>query len=271
MPRSRSTTRIIRPCRQYREGVEGPEPAPVQKRSGPGSLVGGKGNAVTVQNRKRVKHKPTRTKVLSQAESGASLASLSEQELMRRLQKRFSKAVPPVADKPPSVHSEPETEVVRKRRTEIVRRAQKATGVSAEDVAINLAVQAAANPVGDYVGGDPEKARVLVNTAVETLEQIKPEGALQSMLAVQMIGVHNTAIKFLMRATDKDQSFEGTDANVQRATRLMRLFNDQLQAYAKLKGKTSEQRVTVEHVHVYEGGQAIVGSVGTPPREGNGN
>jgi hypothetical protein len=27
----------------------------------------------------------------------------------------------------------------------------------------------------------------------------------------------------------------------------------------------------VEHVHVYEGGQAIVGSVGTPLGEGNGN
>lgn len=50
------------------------------------------------------------------------------------------------------------------------------------------------------------------------LEQIKPEGALQSMLAAQMIGVHNTAIKFLMRATDENQTFEGADANVLPAT-----------------------------------------------------
>jgi hypothetical protein len=58
---------------------------------------------------------------------------------------------------------------------------------------------------------------------------------------------------------------------VHRAVRLMRLFNDQLEAYAKLKGKTSEQKVTVEHVHVYEGGQAIVGSVDAPQRRGNGD
>jgi hypothetical protein len=143
-------------------------------------------------------------------------------------------------------------------------RAQKATGVSAEDVAIGLAIQAAVFPVAGDGEGDPERKREQVSVAVETLQEMKPEGVLQSMLAVQMIGVHNTAIKFLMRAVYKDQTFDGADANVLRATRLMRLFNDHLEAYAKLKGKTSEQKVTVEHVHVYEGGQAIVGSVGTP-------
>jgi hypothetical protein len=55
------------------------------------------------------------------------------------------------------------------------------------------------------------------------LEQIKPEGSLQSMLAVQMIGVHNSALNFLRRATDENQTFEGADANVQRAVRLLRL------------------------------------------------
>jgi hypothetical protein len=54
---------------------------------------------------------------------------------------------------------------------------------------------------------------------------------------------------------------EGTDANLQRAVRLLRLFNEQLQALASLRGKTGQQKVNVEHVHVYERGQAIVGSV----------
>ena len=64
---------------------------------------------------------------------------------------------------------------------------------------------------------------------------------------------------------------EGADANVHRAVRLLRLFNEQLQALATLRGKTGQQKVTVEHVHVYEGGQAIVGSVDTPRGEENGN
>jgi hypothetical protein len=164
---------------------------------------------------------------------------------------------------------EADTVELRERKKAIIARAQKATGVSAEDVALILAVQATAVPVGGGAEGDPEKGRELVSTAVETLEQIKPEGALQSMLAVQMIGVHNTAIKFLMRAAD-NQSREETDANVMRSTRLMRVFNDQLEAFAKLRGKTFEQKVIVRHVHVHEGAQAIVGSVtriGEPIRE----
>ena len=81
---------------------------------------------------------------------------------------------------------------------------------------------------------------------------------------MEWIGVHNSAVKFLTRATDENQTFEGADANVLRATRLMRLFKEQLETLASLRGKTSEQKVTVEHVHVYEGGQAIVGSVAHP-------
>ena len=76
-----------------------------------------------------------------------------------------------------------------------------------------------------------------------------------------MIGVHEAAVKFLIDATMPNQTFEGKNANVLRATRLMRVFNEQLEALAKLKGKTRHQKVTVEHVHVNAGGQAIVGAV----------
>ena len=36
---------------------------------------------------------------------------------------------------------------------------------------------------------------------------------------------------------------------------------EQVETMAKLKGKTGRQKVTVEQVHVHEGGQAIVGAV----------
>ena len=38
---------------------------------------------------------------------------------------------------------------------------------------------------------------------------------------------------------------------------------EQLEAMQKLKGKAGQQKVTVEHVHVHEGGKAIVGAVST--------
>ena len=210
-----------------------------------------------------------RSKNDAREEQKAYVRSLSDGELMRRL--GIAADTPTALQQAHGTTQEPDANEVRERNKAIKARAQKATGVTSEEVATSLAVQAAAIPVAGNVGGGPERARTIVQAAVEMLEQIKPEGALQSMLAAQMIGVHNTAIKFLMRATDENQTFEGADANVLRATRLMRLFSEQLQGLASLRGQTGQQKVTVEHVHVYEGGQAIVGSVGTPRGEGNGN
>ena len=50
----------------------------------------------------------------------------------------------------------------------------------------------------------------------------------------------------------------------------MRLHLEQIEAMQKLKGKAGQQKVTVEHVHVHEGGQAIVGTVSTSRGEGAG-
>jgi hypothetical protein len=66
---------------------------------------------------------------------------------------------------------------------------------------------------------------------------------------------------FLALTTAPGQTGAGADANVLRATRLMRLFTEQVDTMAKLKGKTGQQRVVVEHVTVNDGGQAIVGTV----------
>jgi hypothetical protein len=66
---------------------------------------------------------------------------------------------------------------------------------------------------------------------------------------------------FLKNATKPEDSFDGRDRNVLRAMRLMRLFTEQVEAMSKLKGRSGQQRVVVEHVTVAAGGQAIVGAV----------
>ena len=108
-----------------------------------------------------------------------------------------------------------------------------------------------------------EKALDNFGTALGTLSEIGPRGALEMLLAVQMMGVHQAALKFLANATAEAQTPEGGDLNVLRAARLMRLFLEQVEAMQKLKGKHGQQKVTVEHVHVHQGGQAIVGAVST--------
>jgi hypothetical protein len=64
-----------------------------------------------------------------------------------------------------------------------------------------------------------------------------------------------------------DQTVDGVDRNVNWAVRLMRLFIDQVELMAKLKGQTGQQKVTVEHVNVAPGGQGVVGLVTAPGGE----
>jgi hypothetical protein len=96
------------------------------------------------------------------------------------------------------------------------------------------------------------------------LTELRPQNMLEAMLVTQMVGVHEAALTFLRTSTTA-LSEEGRDQNVSRATRLMRLFNEQLDQLQRLRGATRQQRVTVKHVHVNAGGQAIVGVVGPPP------
>src|SRR5437870_13315768 len=86
------------------------------------------------------------------------------------------------------------------------------------------------------------------------IAEVAPQNVTEAMLATQMIAANDAALLFLRRATLDNQTFDGVEANVPRASRLMRIFNEQLEAMQKLKGKASEQK-TVEHVHVHEGGQ----------------
>ena len=99
------------------------------------------------------------------------------------------------------------------------------------------------------------------NIVIAALHGIKPKDELEGMLAVQMVGVHNLAMEFMKRAMLPEQTGEGVDCNVNRATKLLRTFTAQIEALNRHRGK-GQQKVTVKHVHVNEGGQAIVGVVG---------
>src|SRR5258707_7239309 len=57
-----------------------------------------------------------------------------------------------------------------------------------------------------------------------------------------------------------EQTAEGRQTNLAQAAKLTRANATQMEALAKHRGK-GQQKVIVEHVHVYQGGQAIVGQV----------
>ena len=136
---------------------------------------------------------------------------------------------------------------------------QKATGTGNSVTAERLLQQAANALV--WPRPKPESVGEQLIQAVATMIEIGPKTATEAMLAIQLVATHEAALMFLRNATTDDQTFEMREANAQRATRLMRLHLEQIEAMQKLKGRTAQQKVTVEHVHVHEGGQAIVGVV----------
>jgi hypothetical protein len=133
----------------------------------------------------------------------------------------------------------------------------EATGTQSVEVADRL-IQQVANA---QVWPRPKNVDESVIKAIATMKEMAPKTPTEALLAVHLIATSEAALMFLRRATAEGQTLEGSDANVLRATRLMRVFNEQLEAMQKLKGKAGQQKVTVEHVHVHQGGQAIVGEV----------
>lgn len=95
---------------------------------------------------------------------------------------------------------------------------------------------------------------------IELYEDLKPADGLEGMLAIQMVGTHEAATECLRRAALQNQTFAGRDMNLKHATKLMALYAQQVAALDKHRGK-GQQKVTVEHVHVAAGGQAIVGNI----------
>jgi hypothetical protein len=80
------------------------------------------------------------------------------------------------------------------------------------------------------------------------------------MLASQLIAAHNAAMECYRRAMLSEQTLEGRRENLNQANKLFRTYTLLLEALNRHRGK-GQQKVTVEHVHVHEGGQAIVGHV----------
>jgi hypothetical protein len=113
---------------------------------------------------------------------------------------------------------------------------------------------------------DAEQA---LNTTVAAVAGIGPRDQLEAFLAVQMVGVHNTALELLRRALIPDQTVEGVTLGVQRATQLLRTFTTQVETLVRYRGG-GRQTVTVEHVHVNAGGQAVVGAVQHHPGHAGG-
>jgi len=130
------------------------------------------------------------------------------------------------------------------------------------DTAVNAIAKAAA-------GMSTKKPDVSLTMALQLLSGFQPQNQLETMLLGQMIQVNTAAATCMANAFDEGQTIAGKELNANLAIKFQRTFVAQIEALQKLRGKGG-QKVTVEHVHVHEGGQAIVGNISHTPPGGKG-
>lgn len=138
------------------------------------------------------------------------------------------------------------------------------TGVNDEDLAKVLVLSTALG--SRYLNTYDESVS---NAATAALMEMRPQNVTEALLISQMIAVHFHAINASMRASEADNLIK-LEKFINLAIKLNRTFTAQMEALNRYR-RGGKQKVTVEHVHVNEGGQAIVANVAERGRGENEN
>jgi hypothetical protein len=95
--------------------------------------------------------------------------------------------------------------------------------------------------------------------ALDAAETIQASNSLEKMLAHQMAICHQEAMRYVTKAAlEQDPVHAVRMMNL--STRLMETYQKGLLTLKRLRG-TGEQRITIQHVNVTDGGQAVIGQV----------
>jgi len=104
------------------------------------------------------------------------------------------------------------------------------------------------------------------NFTAALMHGLKPRDETEGILIAQMAGTHNLIMEYMSKAMIPGQYLEAADDYTNRAYKLMNIFLKQIETLEKYRGKGAQQKVIVEHVHIHEGGQAVVGHIESKPR-----
>ena len=105
-------------------------------------------------------------------------------------------------------------------------------------------------------------SELAMNAALAMIEAAAPQNEIEGALAVQMACVHTAAISVLARFGGAGPSEQRVAALASAASRLVRAYSGHAETLRRLR-HGSDQYVRVEHVHVNEGGQTVIGNIHT--------
>jgi hypothetical protein len=97
--------------------------------------------------------------------------------------------------------------------------------------------------------------------ALDTADTMRASNSLEKMLAHQMAVLHDTAMQNASKAAlEQDPVHSVRMMNL--SLRAMDTFQKGLLTFKRLRG-SGEQKITIQHVNVTQGGQAVIGQVQT--------
>jgi len=104
-----------------------------------------------------------------------------------------------------------------------------------------------------------DETKTALETASALMLEMRPKGAIEGVLIAQMVATHSQAMNCFNRA-EKSDLIAHRELYLRFADRFLRTYTTQMEALLKHR-RGGQQKVVVEHVHVYEGGQAVVGNI----------
>ena len=117
----------------------------------------------------------------------------------------------------------------------------------------------------DYGPGSPDQ--LAFNAALAVIDGVRPKDEIEAMLAAHMALTNIALLELVARTRGAIAGHLYQGNGIQRldvlgnlTTKFMRTYTMQVEALAR-KRRRGEQIVTVKHVHVHAGGQAVVGNV----------
>jgi hypothetical protein len=114
-------------------------------------------------------------------------------------------------------------------------------------------------------GHGPDTYERGLNFMLSVIKGIEPRDQLEAMLAAQMAAVHVASMTFARRLAHVE-NIPQQDSAERAFNKLTRTFAMQMEALKRYRSG-AEHKVTLRHVSVADGGQAIVGNVTHVPHE----
>ncbi len=96
--------------------------------------------------------------------------------------------------------------------------------------------------------------------AIEALEAMQPQDVHELMLCIQILALHRQGMNYMYKLSQSEGAFAERCLNA--SVKLLRLHGEKLEALNRYRRK-GHQTVKVEHVHVHQGAQAVIGNIQT--------